>query len=62
MAKSKETEHSAKYEYCKEQYEKGYMTDSTLKKWVLVHQKSNGTNGITTEEYKEITGEPYEES
>jgi len=58
MAKAKVVEHSAKYEYCKQQYEKGYMTKATLKKWVQVGFKRPG-QGITPEEYEEITGEIY---
>jgi hypothetical protein len=58
MANSKDTEHSSKYEYCKEQYKKGYMTDSTLRKWVLVGLEKPG-QGITAAEYEEIAGEQY---
>ncbi len=58
MAKTTVVEHSAKYEYCKQQYEKGYMTKATLKKWVQVGLKKPG-QGITPEEYEEITGEIY---
>lgn len=55
---AKTVEHSAKYEYCKDQYDKGYMTKATLKKWVKVNDKRPGA-GITREEYEEITGEIY---
>jgi hypothetical protein len=52
-------EHTDKYHELEEKYPK-YITKSTLKKWVKVYEKSNGTNGITPEEYQEITGEAYE--
>jgi hypothetical protein len=51
-------EHTSKYYELKAKYPK-YITKATLKKWVLVYQKSNGANGITGEEYEEITGEQY---
>ena len=58
MAK-KTVAHSADFEKLKEQYDKGYMTKATLKKWVQIHEK-RPDRGITAEEYKEITGEDYE--
>jgi hypothetical protein len=36
-----------------------YITKATLRKWVLVYEKSNGSNGISAEEYKDITDEEY---
>lgn len=59
MAKKAETTHSPRFEYFKTQYERNYITKTTLKKWVLVGFK-RPAQGITPEEYEEITGEPYE--
>ena len=53
MAK-KTTEHSALFEKYKERYEKGYCTKEQLKKIVALGR-------LTADEYKEITGEDYEE-
>ncbi|MBR1523930.1 MAG: XkdX family protein [Lachnospiraceae bacterium] len=58
MAKKTAT-HSPKYDYLKEQYERNYITKATLKKYVLIGLKKPA-NGITADEYEEITGEPYE--
>jgi hypothetical protein len=51
-------ERTAKYYELKSKYPK-YITKTTLKKWVKVYEKSNGGNGITADEFKEITGEDY---
>jgi len=56
---AKKTEHSPKFEYFKNQYEKNYITKDTLKKYVQIGLKKP-EKGITAEEYEEITGEPYE--
>ncbi len=55
------TEHSAKFEELKAKYEKNYITKDTLKKWVVINNKRPGA-GITAEEYKQITGDEYEEA
>lgn len=56
-----ETTHSKKYESLKAKWEKEYITKDTLKGWVALNEKKAG-KGITSEEYKEITGEDYETS
>lgn len=48
------------YETLKTKYEKEYITKETLQGWVRLNAKK-ATKGITAEEYKEITGEAYEE-
>lgn len=59
MATKKTTAaHSAKYVYLLAQYKKNYITVATLRKWVAINEKKSGA-GITTEEFKEITGEDY---
>lgn len=52
MAK-KSTQHSPKFEYYKEKYEKGHATEDQLRRLVAVHV-------LTPEEFKEITGDDYE--
>lgn len=52
--------HSARYDYLLGQYERNYITVSTLKKWVVINDRSAG-RGITRDEFKEITGEEYSE-
>lgn len=52
------TQHSDKFYELKSKYPK-YITKATLKKWVQVYEKSGGSNGITPDEYFEITGEVY---
>lgn len=49
---------SAKYAMLKERWSMGYITDATLRGWVVVNDRSPGS-GITVEEYEEITGKPY---
>ena len=58
MAKKAVT-HSPRFEYFKDQYERNWITKATLRKWVQVGFKKPA-QGITPEEYEEITGEPYE--
>lgn len=60
MAKKTTVTHSANFDRLKDQYDKGYMTKDTLRKWVQINEKKPG-RGITPEEYKEITGEDYAE-
>lgn len=55
-----EVTHSKMYETLKTKYEKEYITKETLQGWVRLNAKK-ATKGITAEEYKEITGEAYEE-
>lgn len=57
MAKKTE-QHSPRFEYFKEQYERNYITKATLRKWVKVGLKKP-EQGITATEYEEITGEKY---
>ena len=47
------------YDELKEKWEKGYITDDTLRGWVELN-KRKPTKGITAEQYEEITGNPYE--
>lgn len=48
------------YEKLKEKWEMGYITQDTLKGWVTINAKHPG-RGITSEEYRDITGEEYHE-
>ncbi len=57
---AKNSTHSARFEELNEKYQMNYITKATLKKWVLINKKKPG-NGITEDEYYEITGEVYEE-
>ncbi len=50
---------SPKFEYYKDQFEKGWITTATLKQWVKI-QPMIPALGITAEEYKQIAGEDYE--
>lgn len=51
-------EHSATYEELKFKWEMHYITESTMRGWVKIHQtKSN--KGITAEEFTEITDIAY---
>ena len=50
---------SPKFEYYKEQFEKNWITKATLKQWVAMQPRLPAL-GITADEYKTITGEPYE--
>lgn len=47
------------FEKLKEQYEKGYVTKTTLKGRVKLYA-TKPEKGITEEEYRLITGEDYE--
>jgi len=48
------------FEKLKSKWEKGYITQSTLKGWVVLNWKKPGA-GITEEEYQAITGEAFKE-
>ncbi len=48
----------ARYEVLKEKYDKGWITNDTLKGWVRIEIRVKG-RGITKAEYKKITGETY---
>lgn len=50
---------SAKFDMLAEKWANGYITISTLRGWVKLNAKKSGA-GITAEEFKEITGEEYE--
>lgn len=58
MAKKK-TEHSPNFENLKRQYDKKYISKSTLRGYVQLYAVLPAV-GITEAEYEEITGEPYE--
>lgn len=45
-------EHSAQFEHLKTRYEQGRISDSMLRKYVIVGR-------ITSKEYEEITGNKY---
>lgn len=47
-------EHSRKYEQIKKRYDKGYITDEQLHRYVELE-------AITPEEFEEISGQPYED-
>jgi len=47
-------EHSRKYEQIKKRYNKGYITDEQLRRYVELE-------AITPEEFEEISGQPYED-
>ena len=47
-------EHSRKYEQIKKRYDKGYITDEQLRRYVEL-------KAITPEEFEEISGQPYED-
>ena len=51
---AKTAEHSKLYEYYKKRYGKGYCTKEQLRKIVALDR-------LTADEYKEITGEDYNE-
>lgn len=51
--------HSRDFEKWKTRYDRGGCTKEQLARLVALHKKGS-TSGITPEEYKEITGEPYE--
>lgn len=53
-------EHSPLFESLKRKYELSYITKATLKGRVKLYA-TKPAKGITPEEYKEITGEKYEE-
>ncbi len=53
MARNKNIEHSPNYELIKNYYDTGKWSKER------VHNVVNKPNGITVEEYKEITGEDY---
>lgn len=42
-----------------EKWERGYITEDTLKGWVELNERKPG-KGITPEEYEAITGKSYE--
>ena len=46
--------HSKNFDKIKKRYDKGYVTDEQMHRYVELGQ-------ITPEEYEEICGEPYEE-
>ena len=46
---------SAKYDMLAARWEKGYITEATLRGWVALNEKKPGA-GITPEEFKQITG------
>lgn len=50
---------SAKFDMLAEKWTNGYITITTLRGWVKLNTKKSGA-GITAEEFKEITGEEYE--
>ncbi len=47
-------EHSRKYEQIKKRYDKGYITEEQLHRYVELE-------AITPEEFEEISGQPYED-
>lgn len=49
---------SPKFEAYKEQYERNWITKTTLKMWVAMQERLPML-GITPEEYEAITGEEY---
>ena len=49
---------SDKFEELKAKYEKQYITETTLRGWVLLNDKRPG-RGITAEEFELITGIVY---
>lgn len=60
MAEVTEKVRSKRFDSLQEKWEKDYITKDTLKGWVALNMKRAG-KGITAEEYKEITGEDYED-
>lgn len=49
---------SAKYEMLKTKWDKGYITDETMRGWVALNETKPG-KGITAEEFQQITGQAY---
>ena len=49
---------SRDYAKLKAKWDKNYITEETLRKYVLLHEK-NEKIGITAEEFTEITGIEY---
>lgn len=52
------TNHSAKYDFLKDSWDNGYITEETLRGWVELNDKKPG-KGITAAEFTEITGIEY---
>ncbi len=52
-------EHSADFEMLKEKYDNYMITEATLRRYVLIYERSGGERGITAEEFEEITGQEY---
>ena len=46
------------FEALKDKWSKGWITEATLRRWVVLNEKRPGA-GITAEQFKEITGEKY---
>lgn len=51
--------HSAKYDVLKARWDRGCISEETLRGWVELNELKPG-KGITAEEFEEITGIPYE--
>lgn len=51
---------SEKFNMLKERWDRGYISDATLRGWVAINERKAGA-GITKEEYEQITGREYEE-
>ena len=49
---------SARYSQLKEKWDRGYITEETLRGWVELNDKKPGA-GITAEEFEQITGRKY---